>query len=200
MAMDEALLETARHPILRVYRWAAPAVSFGYFEKWMPVENAHRDREPVRRWTGGGVVLHGEDFTYSLLAPAGSAWAELEPMESYRAIHEALAAALQSSGAPVALAEENAAKKSAACFENPVRHDIVLNNRKVAGAAQRRTRFGCLHQGSVQLPVAFPGLAQRLADELSAAGKADDFPLAVRTRAVELVESRYGAKSWLEKF
>src|SRR5580700_1117427 len=61
MAIDEALLGTGAGPVLRVYRWKRPAVSFGYFERWAPIHAAHPDREAVRRWTGGGVVLHGED-------------------------------------------------------------------------------------------------------------------------------------------
>ena len=64
-----ALIE---RPLLRVYRWERPAVSFGYFERWEPVREKYPEREAVRRWTGGGVVLHGEDFTYSMLIPRAS--------------------------------------------------------------------------------------------------------------------------------
>jgi lipoate-protein ligase A len=38
----------------------------------------------------------------------------------------------------------------ALCFQNPVEHDVMdCDGRKLAGAGQRRTRFGLLHQGSV---------------------------------------------------
>ena len=33
MALDEALLASARAPLLRIYRWERAAVSFGYFGK-----------------------------------------------------------------------------------------------------------------------------------------------------------------------
>src|SRR2546423_1117404 len=36
------------------------------------------------------------------------------------------------------------------CFANPVRADVLLDGRKIAGAAQRRTTRGLLHQGSIQ--------------------------------------------------
>ena len=34
MAIDEALLQTASLPLLRVYRWSRPAVSVGYFGRF----------------------------------------------------------------------------------------------------------------------------------------------------------------------
>jgi hypothetical protein len=96
MAIDEALLRAAREPILRIYRWEQPAVSFGYFGKWAEVQRTWPEREAVRRWTGGGIVPHGDDLTYSLIVPRAHPFALLGPLESYRAIHEALAAALGS--------------------------------------------------------------------------------------------------------
>src|SRR5260221_12180613 len=41
--------------------------------------------------------------------------------------------------------------KSGACFASHVRYDIVVGAAKLAGAAQRRTQWGLLHQGSIQL-------------------------------------------------
>ena len=63
MALDEVLLRRAAGPLLRVYRWARPAVSFGYFGKVADAEAAWPGREMVRRWTGGGIVPHGADVT-----------------------------------------------------------------------------------------------------------------------------------------
>src|SRR5947209_7347628 len=100
MAADEVLLAQMARPMLRVYRWARPAVSFGYFEKWESVKMTHPQREPVRRWTGGGVVLHGagEDWTYSLLVPESCDFMRLDAAESYRAVHETIVFALRRSG------------------------------------------------------------------------------------------------------
>ena len=69
MALDEVLLAEAIAPALRVYQWACPAVSFGYFGRHAEVAAEFPEREMVRRWTGGGTVLHGEDITYSLFVP-----------------------------------------------------------------------------------------------------------------------------------
>jgi lipoyl(octanoyl) transferase len=148
MAMDEALLGVIPGAVLRVYRWERPAVSFGYFERWEPIQAAHPEREAMRRWTGGGVVLHGEDLTYSLLIPAGGE--RLGPAECYRVIHEALCGALREIGVQAYPTSNSQSTTSNACFENPVRYDVLVEGRKVAGAAQRRTRGGLIHQGSIQ--------------------------------------------------
>ena len=197
MAMDEALLEVIPGPVLRVYRWLRPALSFGCFERWEPIRAAHPGRDAVRRWTGGGVVLHGEDFTYSVLIPRSCAAAALAPAGSYGLIHGALRSALADAGIPAEPASISAAKISGACFENPVLHDVLVHGKKVAGAAQRRTRAGLLHQGSIQtldLPSRF-GAA--FAAHLAAAVRSRAFD--VTQAAEKLVAEKYGARAWLEK-
>src|SRR6516162_1777209 len=59
MAIDEALLENANLPVIRFYQWDHPALSFGYFGRYSDV--VRQERDLVRRWTGGGIVFHGED-------------------------------------------------------------------------------------------------------------------------------------------
>lgn len=192
MAIDEALLEgVGGTPILRVYRWAQPAISFGVFEEFAPVRAKFPRHEWVRRWTGGGVVEHGADLTYSLIAPRGCAWAAGGAEESYRLVHLAIAGALR--GAEIAA--EKAPRVSRACFENPVRHDLLLEGRKIGGAAQRRTRRGLLHQGSIIAAVPPGELAAALAGEIIMR------PMRALEldRARQLTASRYGTAEWLEK-
>lgn len=152
MAIDEALLESCRRPILRFYRWREPSLSFGYFGKFAEVATQARDRELVRRWTGGGSVPHGEDLTYSLITPASDPVSRRGPPVIYPALHSAIRLALRAEGRETKLAKAAAEKVSDACFANPVRDDLLsCDGRKIAGAAQRRTRAGFLHQGSIQL-------------------------------------------------
>src|SRR6478752_6293200 len=106
MALDEALLGRISGPAIRVYRWHSPSVTFGYFGRAAEVATRWPDREMARRWTGGGIVLHGEDITFSLLIPAGHPFAAARPAETYRAIHECVAQWLQSAGMAAALAGE----------------------------------------------------------------------------------------------
>src|SRR5207244_2456422 len=87
MAWDEALLETAPslgQPVLRFYGWTEAAASFGYFQKYAAVEPMTVLRPLVRRPTGGGLVPHASEWTYSLVFPPWHPWYALTAVESYR--------------------------------------------------------------------------------------------------------------------
>src|SRR5437868_1994202 len=150
MAIDEALFETAATPSIRFYKWDHPGLSFGYFGKFADVANHERERDIVRRWTGGGIVFHGEDLTYSIIIPAGNRALVESSMSIYQKTHDAIRATLAANGQVSELATNAGPKISESCFANPVRADVLLNGRKIAGAAQRRTRRGLLQQGSIQ--------------------------------------------------
>ena len=104
----------------------------------------------VRRWTGGGIVPHGEDLTYSIMIGSNHDTFSLPSKIVYQRVHAALSGALREIGIATVLTEANAPKLSEACFANPVVSDVIENGRKIAGAAQRKTRSGLLHQGSIQ--------------------------------------------------
>src|SRR5437867_4217598 len=70
MAIDETLLKSVAVPSIRFYRWQSPALSFGYFGRFADVAIYAGERDLVRRWTGGGIVFHGDDLTYSIVTPA----------------------------------------------------------------------------------------------------------------------------------
>src|SRR5712671_4378822 len=90
MAIDEALLETAEVPTIRFYQWDHPALSFGYFGKFTEVSAHSTERDLVRRWTGGGIVFHGNDLTYSLVIPASDPVFDESSIAIYEKIHRAL--------------------------------------------------------------------------------------------------------------
>src|SRR4051812_50225238 len=77
MALDEALLEAAAEPTLRLYSWRTATVSLGYFQDHAEVMArvaAARDPAPpaVRRITGGGAIWHEHEVTYCLVGELGS--------------------------------------------------------------------------------------------------------------------------------
>lgn len=150
MACDEALARRAGCPVLRVYRWANPAATFGYAQRIGELPVAARALNPVRRWTGGGVVYHGEDLTLALVVPSTEALAGRRSDGVYRAIHEAWVGVLRGvlPGARLVLPEE--CRSGGVCFESPVEYDIVDGVRKICGGALRRFRGGVLYQGSLQ--------------------------------------------------
>lgn len=191
MAVDEWLAETCDAPVLRSYRWQPGWGSFGYFVK--AAELPDWGLRWVRRWTGGGIVDHRSDWTYTLFVPNGFGLAEARGGESYRVIHEALVAALSDAGTAAVLSGVMPPAAGGECFRQPVEFDVLAaDGRKIAGAGQRRSLRGLLHQGSVATGVP---AAEELAEMLAAKVGARDFspdPAVIRDK----VESRYGDERW----
>ena len=212
MSIDEAVLEQAAVPSIRFYPWHSPALSFGYFGKFADVAGYARERDLVRRWTGGGIVFHGDDLTYSIVIPVGDVAFGESSISIYEKIHHALCHALTETGhravvagvgepsprsAPVTRAGITDAGYS--CFANPVRADVMIDGRKIAGAAQRRTRSGLLQQGSIQSIDLRNGLTQRFAEALSANCGERKINEEILNRARELVQRKYGTTAWLRR-
>jgi lipoyl(octanoyl) transferase len=208
MAIDEALLETAVVPTIRFYRWRSPALSFGYFGKFSDVAIYAAERDLVRRWTGGGIVFHGEDLTYSTVIPASDPVCDESSIAIYEKIHRALCDTLVKTGQRAVVAGGvdpggfSAATRAAVnasgynCFANPVRADVMMDGRKIAGAAQRRTRRGLLQQGSIQGFAMKTDLAQKFAQALSANCSEFEANEEIFRRAREFAQQKYGTESW----
>ncbi len=155
MAFDEALLETAAHTgaaLLRFYGWTEPAATFGYSQRIAEVERATLLRPLIRRCTGGGFVPHDHDWTYSLAFPPCHRWFALSAQESYEAVHAWLSDAFALLGVETTLSPCCVKEAPGQCFVGAEKHDLLWHGRKIAGAAQRRTKLGLLIQGSVQPP------------------------------------------------
>ena len=160
MALDEALLESMPRlgrPVLRFYGWTEPAATFGYFQKYADVERATPLRPLIRRPTGGGIVPHNADWTYSLVFPAGHEWHSLKAEASYRRVHEWIQKAFAKLNvitelAPTPNSELRTPNSAIGCFAGYEKHDVLWKGKKIAGAAQRRNKLGLLIQGSVQPP------------------------------------------------
>jgi lipoyl(octanoyl) transferase len=194
MAIDEMLFLTAANPVLRFYRWIRPAVSFGYFTPWEEVARRFAGRDLVRRWTGGGIVEHGRDLTYSLVCPDGKSLPRTS--EFYRFVQLAIAGILRETGCPVEVAEGTDPVRSSACFDKAVQFDLKLRGEKIAGAAIRRNRTGLLLQGSIQLlelPVQFD---RKLAGALGEQVNSFVLSSPMIDQAAQLAKKKYGAAEW----
>lgn len=202
MAVDEWLMTTRTAPVLRVYRWKGNWGSLGYFGRLDDARQAIPEVSWVRRWTGGGIVDHRADWTYTLFAPAGEPWVARKGGTRYRAIHSALAETLRKEGTAARLSSGDDATGATVCFENPVDHDLVgASGRKLAGAGQRRNLHGLLHQGSVALPCGEEQSHERswrLANALGA--KVSGVEITVPEDAVTaIVRDRYGRPEWTSR-
>ena|ERR1043166_760094 len=155
MAVDDVLHEMApsiERPILRLYQWSEPAASFGYSQKFKEIAGLTPLRPLVRRPTGGGLVPHDADWTYSLMFPPNAPWYSLKAAESYRRVHLWVQAAFERLQLTTSLAREPSRERPGQCFVGAETFDVLWRERKIAGAAQRRNRNGLLIQGSIQPP------------------------------------------------
>lgn len=155
MAYDAALLDGALargEVILRLYRWARPTLSLGYFQKARPAELplALRELDRVRRLSGGGAILHHHEWTYSCVVPPGHPLAR-ESVGLYEVVHGTLIAALERRGVTARLRGSALEENPFLCFLRGDPRDIVVQGKKVTGSAQRRRRGAILQHGSVLL-------------------------------------------------
>lgn len=155
MALDEALLESIARlgaPVLRFYGWSQPAATFGYFQHCAEIEATTLLRPLIRRPTGGGLVPHDSDWTYSLAFPPGHEWHELRAEESYRRVHAWIQRAFTKLNVATEVASCCQKTAPGQCFAGYEKFDLLWHGKKIAGAAQRRNKLGLLIQGSVQPP------------------------------------------------
>lgn len=162
MAADLLLLEKYPHPErirFRAYAWSAPAFTFGVSQSWEKYRAAVPPHcQLVRRCTGGGLVSHLEDWTFALAIPAAHPVAAADAMASYALVHKAMAEALTAQGLPVRLVPSPSGprdfRQPDQCSSQSEPNDLVRadDGRKIAGAAQKRTRQGLLIEGYVWKP------------------------------------------------
>lgn len=209
MAVDEALLATAADretPVLRFYGWIAPALSIGYFQQH---DACIRDGyEIVRRPTGGGVVNHAHDLTFTLVFPRHHWYAAEERFESYRLVNQSVVDSLRRLGVTAAMTDQDTTgtvdRATMQCFVTPTRYDVMAGPHKVAGGAQRRTANGILYQGSINLEhmpeldrqALLTSLEVGVADVFDCSFKPFEASLELDAAAAELVREKYGTSQW----
>lgn len=152
-------LSSTDKPILHFYDWKFPSITYGHFlvpEKYINLQIANQNGiDLAKRPTGGGVTFHMSDFAYSVIVPATHPKFSTNPKENYAFINTLVAKAIQSFATlleePRLCLEVKKSRPSTYCMAEITQYDIVIGEKKVGGAAQRRTRSGFLHQGSVFL-------------------------------------------------
>jgi len=163
MAIDEAIFEgniTGRsEPTIRFYGWNPPTVSCGYnqeAEKEVDFELLDKFGFGfVRRPTGGRLVLHYDEITYSVIAPIeGILKGSIS--DSYSKISKALAQGLNRLGINVefekgSLSSDHQRKSSNPCFSSSSRFELTCNGKKIVGSAQVRKNNVLLQHGSILL-------------------------------------------------
>jgi len=166
MAVDDCLLAEAAgggRPTLRLYRWAPPTLSLGYFQSYADPARAAPDLAAlpvVRRVTGGGAIVHADELTYSVALPIAYPLAGRRPADLYTWMHDRIVEAVATLGGrtePKGGDEPLSARGGPfLCFDCHAPFDLMAGPVKLAGSAQRRTRGALLQHGSVVLSRTHP--------------------------------------------
>lgn len=159
MAIDEALIasfEKDSLPIFRVYDWEK-SFTIGVAQDFSKIPNFEEKESyksnHAKRITGGGILFHGHDISYSLLLPT-SYMKDMTVKQSYEKICTFLLEFYRSLGLDVCYAKDDARNilsKSSFCQVGFEAYDIVVNGKKIGGNAQRRTKKCIFQHGSIPL-------------------------------------------------
>lgn len=160
MAADEFLFRSLvdkPETTLRFYRWKRATVSLGYSQRAAEAADLEFCRtngiDVVRRMTGGKLVLHHNEVTYSLCSSDTELFTPTL-RDSYRHISEGLVRGLEKMGLTACLADappSSYAKGTLPCFSYPAQDEIEIQGRKIIGSAQKRTGTRFLQHGSIPL-------------------------------------------------
>jgi lipoate-protein ligase A len=233
MAEDLLLLDYfpwARCIRFRNYGWTAHAVTFGYSQRFLEItHNLNPDVEEIcRRPTGGGMVDHENDWTYSLVVPPINRLFSQNPSSLYKLTHEAMASALTKLGRRAELTRDthppipnleslgtkpihvdSSPSNPRICFQKAEVHDIICpyTGRKIAGAALKKNRRGLLLQGSIDKSAAlevtdwmafFSVFTENLANIFNASREAIG-PPSYPKKQVEEIHLRFRSRGWNRK-
>ncbi len=214
MAADEVVCDALPSPYtLRFYNWAGPGVTFGYSQRVAQVRAALGPEKAaislVRRPTGGGIVVHEGDLTFSFVFSQPGAF--FEPAKTYDRLHRAINGAYADRGAGFELLSEKTAdyrpnNPAMDCFAKPVNLDILYNGKKVLGGALRKFGDHMLYQASFQAPDARNKadfhrsvITGALANEFGLSWSARGFTAQETEKTKALALSKYGSGEWNER-
>lgn len=158
MATDEAILKACgqnnEKSTLRLYEWKEPTLSLGCFQKSENIVKCCLNNEIpyVRRVTGGRAVLHADEITYSIICGANDPLFSEGITGAYKIISKCLLEAFIEAGINVEMHNTRCKmqdSKKTSCFHSPSRYEIMIENNKIVGSAQRRFKEAFLQHGSI---------------------------------------------------
>ena len=161
MALDEKIFQHYLEDgvgVLRLYYWQRPAFTYGFSQE--PVSQldlsacAKDGVEVVKRMTGGGILFHDQEITYSFVCNKSDLREPQGVFVGYRNICKFLirfyeALDLKPSFALEALDFKNKCAPSQLCSAAHEKYDIVIGAKKIGGNAQKRNRQAVFQHGSI---------------------------------------------------
>jgi len=167
MALDEAIFSCfcdtpAAHPVFRIYQWDAPAFSIGASQvpgRYLDLEKCRAHGiSCVRRMTGGGIIFHDQEITYSLVVPKAFHGLPKEVAASFKKICEFIIIFYRRLGLSPSFAVDEpygglTDQPAELCFAGREKYDIVIGGKKIGGNAQKRCQKAVFQHGSIPLSI-----------------------------------------------
>jgi len=164
--------------LFRIYKWKCFCKSFGYFQK---------NKEGIRRPTGGGYLYHGTDISFSI--------ASLKEFfgENHRKIYKKYTKILQNLFKKFKIDAKVLQKKGKygdSCYDYPSIGELSFGGKKLVCSAMRTLRKSFLIQSTVYITLPKDELKDKLACLLELNIKEEDFVKELYRTLSEL-QSRY---------
>lgn len=150
MEKDRSLFSTFSEPVLRFYEFHPKAITYGYFidPKKHLKENVTHYFDLAKRPTGGGILFHEADFSFSLFIPRTDARFSEDIVKNYHWINSCVLKVMQRRYPDLSLFEMET-EDSNFCMGAKSSCDLLLGQKKVGAAAQRISKRGFLHECSL---------------------------------------------------
>ncbi|MBU0503252.1 MAG: lipoate--protein ligase family protein [Candidatus Omnitrophica bacterium] len=164
MAIDEAIareqLVAGELPTLRFYGWNPASFSLGYFQdasKVLDIPRCAKEKTHfVRRFTGGEVIFHDQELTYSLSFPRPAASSFNSVKDSFKINSSFILETYRKLGLDAGFTSQGSAGGSGAlCFESCEEYDIMVRGKKLGGSSQRRIKNIIFQHGSIPFKIDF---------------------------------------------
>ena len=212
MAIDEIIacdktLEDKN--FLRFFNWQdKKAITFGYAQRSRSLkEQFDLGYQITRRPSGGGVVYHEGDLTFSIIFTSTEKVEEI-----YKKLHTAIACELKKYISQVQNYDrknifkpvENGQSKS--CFANPVLDDLMVDGKKILGGAIRRFGNRILYQGTLQIAGARgkeeykTAIKNALEKYFQEESSVEDVSSVLLTQIKDKAEQIYKSPAWINKY
>ena len=173
MAADEAILHNYpifKIPTLRIYSWSGPFITLGYRQRikdTLNIKLLSMDKMPIegftRRITGGSAIFHDKEITYSMICSPSDLDLPIKVKDSYRVICSFIIDFYLRLGLNVKFARDIFPRSllgnyGSFCFSSFEEFDLIINEKKIGGNAQRRRKDKIFQQGSIPQKVDFESI------------------------------------------